>query len=137
MLVTSPFGRSPTARTSPPTRSSASPTGVRLTVLDLGATVARLQMPVPGGGFADVVLGLAAAADYASPTNPYLGATVGRYANRIAGARFTLDGTRHELARQRGHHLPARRPGGLPLPALGRGRRRRDLARARAGQPGR
>ena len=93
MLVTSPFGTLADGSAVTAHTLSASPEGIRLTVLDLGATVARLRMPVPGGGFADVVLGLGSAADYASADNPYLGATVGRYANRIAGARFTLDGT--------------------------------------------
>lgn len=81
---------------------SASSAGLRLTVLDLGATVARLQVPGRDGGLTDVALGLATAADYASGENPYLGATVGRYANRIGGARFTLDGVRHVLAANEG-----------------------------------
>ena len=125
MQVTSPFGTLADGSVVTAHTLSASPEGLRLTVLDLGATVARLRMPVHGGGFADVVLGLRSAADYASADNPYLGATVGRYANRIAGARFTLDGTAPRAGGQRGHDLPARRPRGLPRPSLVRRRRRR------------
>ena len=102
MQVASPFGTLADGSVVTAHPLSASPEGLRLTVLDLGATVARLRMPVPGGGFADVVLGLRSATDYASPDNPYLGATVGRYANRIAGGRFTLDGTGHEVAANEG-----------------------------------
>jgi aldose 1-epimerase len=102
MLVTSPFGTLADGSTVTAHTLSASPEGLRLTVLDLGATVARVRIPVPGSGFTDVVLGLGTAAEYASADNPYLGATVGRYANRIAGARFTLDGTGHQLAANEG-----------------------------------
>jgi aldose 1-epimerase len=75
---------------------------LRLTVLDLGATVARLRVPSAGGGWTDVVLGLGSGADYAAADNPYLGSTVGRYANRIGAARFSLDGTYYELAANEG-----------------------------------
>jgi len=87
--------------------------GLQLTVLDLGATVARVRMPGAGSGLADVALGLATARDYAAPTNPYLGATVGRYANRIAGATFTLDGVRHDLAPNEGPTCLHGGPGGF------------------------
>ena len=113
MQVTSPFGALADGSVVTAHTLSASPEGLRLTVLDLGATVARLRMPVHGGGFADVVLGLRSAADYASADNPYLGATVGRYANRIAGARFTLDGTAHELAANEGTTCLHGGPGGF------------------------
>ena len=63
--------------------------------------------------FVDVVLGLAAASDYAAPTNPFLGSTVGRYANRIAGARFTLDGTEHRLVANEGDTCLHGGPGGF------------------------
>lgn len=102
MLPSAPFGALPDGSDVTAYTLQASAQGLRLTVLDLGATVARLRMPVPAGGLADVVLGLGTAAGYASVDNPYLGATVGRYANRIARARFTLDGTGHELAANEG-----------------------------------
>lgn len=102
VLVTSPFGALADGTTVKAHTLSAAPDGIQLTVLDLGATVSSVRMPSPGNAFADVVLGLGTARDYASPGNPYLGATVGRYANRIRGAQFTLDGVRHELAANEG-----------------------------------
>ena len=113
MPVTSPFGTLADGSAVTAHTLHASADGVRLTVLDLGATVARLQVPVPGGGLADVVLGLGSAADYLAPDNPYLGATVGRYANRIAGAHFTLDGTGHELVPNEGTTCLHGGPGGF------------------------
>jgi galactose mutarotase-like enzyme len=71
--------------------------GVELTVLDLGATVQRLRVPTRDGHPLDAVLGYSDVASYLSPTNPSVGATVGRYANRIAGGRFTLDGKTYPL----------------------------------------
>lgn len=113
MPPTAPFGRLADGSRVTAHTLSASSTGLRLTVLDLGATVARVQVPAPGGGFADVALGLASAADYASGENPYLGATVGRYANRIGGARFTLDGVPHVLTANEGTTCLHGGPGGF------------------------
>jgi aldose 1-epimerase len=76
--------------------------GVRLTVLDLGATVQQLAVPDFAGGGVGVVLGYDDVEGYLSPGNAYLGAVVGRYANRIAGARFTLDGVIHHLTKNEG-----------------------------------
>lgn len=68
--------------------------GPVLTVLDLGATVQSLAW---GDGQPSIVLGYDDVAAYLSTDNDYQGAVVGRYANRIAGARFTLDGVEHRL----------------------------------------
>ncbi|WP_329458888.1 aldose epimerase family protein [Streptomyces sp. NBC_01497] len=82
-----------------------SPTGVRAEILGYGAVLRSLRVPDTGGESADVVLGLPTAAAYAQP-HPYFGATVGRYANRIAHGRFTLDGTAHRVpVNDRGHAL--------------------------------
>ena len=64
--------------------------GLQVGVVTLGARLALLRAPDRDGVAADVVLGLA---DYDTDTD-YLGATVGRYANRIAGGTFALDGRR-------------------------------------------
>jgi galactose mutarotase-like enzyme len=65
--------------------------GPVLEVLDLGATVHRLWVTSGDGVRRDVVLGHPGPEDHL--TSPgYLGSTIGRYANRIAGGRFTLDG---------------------------------------------
>ena len=76
------------------------PPGPVLELLDLGATVRRLV--VDGR---DVVLGYATPAEYLASTS-YVGGTIGRYANRIAGGRFELDGREIWVAaNDRGHHL--------------------------------
>jgi len=113
MLVTSPFGALRDGSRVTAFTLGTLPDGLRLTVLDLGATVARLQVPSADGGVVDVALGLAAASDYVAPTNPFLGSTVGRYANRIAGARFTLDGTEHRLVANEGDTCLHGGPGGF------------------------
>src|SRR3954464_14721901 len=65
--------------------------GPVLEVLDLGAIVHRLWVTGGDGVRRNVVLGHASAEEYLA-SKDYVGATVGRYANRIAGSRFELDG---------------------------------------------
>src|SRR3954469_25000707 len=69
--------------------------GVRAEVLARGATVHRLLVPTATGP-RNVVLGHPSTDDYGAE-HACLDATVGRYANRIRGAAFELDGTRHTL----------------------------------------
>mgnify|MGYP003627489338 CR=1 FL=1 len=66
-------------------------------VLTWGAVIADLRVPCPDGRLQNVVLGFENFADY-PPHSPYFGAVVGRYANRISGGGFTLNGVRHDLA---------------------------------------
>jgi aldose 1-epimerase len=68
-----------------------------------GATLMALDVPDRGGRSTDVVLGFPEPGDY-QRDHPCFGATVGRVANRIAGARFTLDGVEHLLAKNDGPH---------------------------------
>src|SRR5438477_2263178 len=65
-------------------------TGVVAKFITLGATLAELQVPDKDGKFANVVLGFDDVAGYESDANQHFGCTVGRVANRIAGAKFTL-----------------------------------------------
>lgn len=74
-----------------------SPSGLEIDVSTYGAIVTRLLAPDRSGHLADIVLGHDSLADYAE-NRPYFGAIVGRYANRIASGRFTLDGVEYELA---------------------------------------
>lgn len=69
---------------------------LRLGVLTWGATVQSLQTPDRAGAWGDVVLGFDTLDPYLGE-QPFLGATVGRFANRIAGAAFELDGQRYEI----------------------------------------
>lgn len=70
--------------------------GVTATVLTYGATLQKLVGPDRSGKVADVLLGYDDLADYVDHPN-YFGVTVGRYANRIAGGKFTLDGKAYQL----------------------------------------
>jgi len=70
--------------------------GLRARILTYGAILQSLEVPDRAGRAADVVLGYADAATYVTHPN-YFGASVGRYANRIAGGRFTLDNHSYQL----------------------------------------
>ncbi len=73
--------------------------GTRVRVLTYGGIVQSAEVPDRAGRTADVVLGFPGLDGYLAHPGPYFGALAGRYANRIAGGRFTLDGRTHELAR--------------------------------------
>jgi aldose 1-epimerase len=77
------------------------PGGVEVTALALGARITHLFVPDRAGVRADVVLGLHRLAE-CQTDSAYLGATCGRFANRIAGGRFTLDGREFDLDRNEG-----------------------------------
>ena len=65
--------------------------GVSAKIMTLGATLQSLMVPDKAGHADDVVLGYDTAAEYLAHPD-YFGASVGRYANRIAKGKFTLDG---------------------------------------------
>jgi aldose 1-epimerase len=71
--------------------------GMRATVTNYGGIVTSLVVPDRTGQGTDVVLGYDSLEGYLRAT-PYFGAIVGRYANRIAKARFVLDGRAYTLA---------------------------------------
>ena len=72
--------------------------GVRVRVLSYGGIVQSAEVPGRDGRAVNVVLGFADLDGYLTHPQPYFGALVGRYANRIAGCRFTLDGQAYALA---------------------------------------
>ncbi len=79
--------------------------GVEAAITNYGGTVVSLKVADRNGKFEDVVLGYDNLDGYATG-KAYIGATVGRYANRIAHATFTLDGTTYTLAKNDGdNHL--------------------------------
>ncbi|KOV83182.1 aldose epimerase family protein [Nocardia sp. NRRL S-836] len=78
------------------------PGGLTVRVLDYGGVIQSLEAPDRRGVPGNVVLGFPALDDYVANNQPgasrvFLGALVGRYANRIAGGTFTLDGTTYRL----------------------------------------
>jgi aldose 1-epimerase len=75
--------------------------GISVRILEFGAIIQSLVAPDRMGRGTDIVLGYNDLAGYVTDTN-YFGATVGRYANRIAGGSFVLDGKRHTLQRNDG-----------------------------------
>lgn len=75
----------------------ANDSGTVVRVLELGAIVAELRVPDRKGDIADVVLGFDDLAGY-EVNPPYFGCATGRFANRIAGGRFELDGETYQLA---------------------------------------
>ena len=103
-VTTSLFGR--TAAGEPVTAYRiTNSAGASLSVLDYGATVQSLSVPNKQGGLTDVVLGYDSLAQYETSSG-YLGATIGRVGNRIGGARFSLNGVEHVLAKNNGeNHL--------------------------------
>jgi len=79
--------------------------GVSARVITLGATLQSLSVPDRDGRSDDIVLGYSTAKEYLAEPQ-YFGATVGRYANRIAAGRFTLDGKQYVLPTNDGeNHL--------------------------------
>lgn len=75
--------------------------GLQIEVSELGARWLSCLVPLQGGGWREVLLGHATPADHEREPG-YFGAVVGRYANRLDGAAFTLDGRRHELLANEG-----------------------------------
>jgi aldose 1-epimerase len=72
--------------------------GMSVSVIDYGATVTKILVPGRNGEPGDVVLGFDSLGGYLRKDDPYFGCIAGRYANRIAGAKFTLDGKTYTLA---------------------------------------
>ncbi|RBM19011.1 galactose-1-epimerase [Streptomyces sp. PT12] len=89
-----PFGALPDG--TPVARWTLARGGTRLGVLDLGGIVQTLEVPDRQGRVANVSLGFATAEPYMTDS-PYFGALIGRFGNRIAQGRFTLDGTTHQV----------------------------------------
>ncbi len=76
--------------------------GMEVAITNFGATVVLVRVPDRQGHLADVVLGYPTLDGYKTKEDPYFGAVVGRYGNRIANGRFTLDGKQYTLARNNG-----------------------------------
>lgn len=71
--------------------------GMQVKVLDFGAIISAIHVPDRDGAFADVVLGFECIEPYLA-NSAFLGAVIGRFGNRIAEGRFSLDGKDYQLA---------------------------------------
>lgn len=69
-----------------------------------GGRLVSLLVPDSAGKLVDVVVGFDSVDGYAQSTEPYFGATIGRYGNRIAKGKFTLDGKPYTLATNNGQN---------------------------------
>ncbi len=79
--------------------------GLKAEIMTYGGIVTSLQVPDRNGNFADIVLGRDSLDEYIEG-NPYFGALIGRFGNRIAKGKFTLDGVEYTLAVNNGpNHL--------------------------------
>lgn len=80
--------------------------GMEVTFTNYGQRLVSLYVPDKNGQFEDVVLGFSTLQEYIDADEPYFGAMVGRYGNRIAKGKFTLDGKDYKLATNNGeNHL--------------------------------
>ncbi|HTL72164.1 MAG TPA: aldose epimerase family protein [bacterium] len=75
--------------------------GAEAKIMTYGGIVQSLSVPDKNGKFADVVLGFDNLQGYIDKS-PYFGALIGRYGNRIGGAKFTLEGKTYNLATNNG-----------------------------------
>ncbi|MFL7808165.1 MAG: galactose-1-epimerase, partial [Anaerolineae bacterium] len=109
-LEQQPFGLMPDG-TSIDLYTLSNDKGVQVQIINYGGIIVSLTAPDRDGTPADVVLGFDTLQEYVEH-NPFFGALVGRYGNRIAHGRFALDGVQYELATMRGqHHLHGGRVG--------------------------
>ncbi|MBQ8322921.1 MAG: galactose mutarotase [Clostridia bacterium] len=75
--------------------------GTEVDILTYGARIVRISVPDKNGVFSDVIVGCKTPEDYYEK-NPYFGATIGRYGNRIGGAKFSLNGKEYVLEANNG-----------------------------------
>ncbi len=98
------FGKTPAGETVP-LYTLSNRYGYSVSITPYGAIISSIVVPDRAGRPGDVVLGFDRLDGYLAE-HPYFGCVVGRYANRIAGGRFSLDGREYELARNNGpNHL--------------------------------
>jgi len=104
-LETIPFGVSPDGRTVRLFTIKNSQ-GLEISLSECGATLVSVKVPDREGCIEEIALGCESFEEWLENPN-YFGATVGRFGNRIAGGKFSLDGEDYELATNN-------EPGGIP-----------------------
>jgi len=73
-------------------------TGMIVKVLNYGGTITDIIVPDRSGEFENIAMGFDSLSDYLQKGNPYFGCLVGRYANRIAKGKFTLNNQAYMLS---------------------------------------
>ncbi len=71
--------------------------GMQAAITNYGGRLVSLMVPDKNGKMTDVVVGFKSVDDYVNSTEPYFGATIGRYGNRIAKGKFSSDGKQYTL----------------------------------------
>jgi aldose 1-epimerase len=80
--------------------------GMEVKITNYGGIIQSIKVPDRHRNFDNVTLGFATLEEYVDHNDPYFGAIIGRYGNRIAGGQFTLDGVTYQLATNNGpNHL--------------------------------
>lgn len=87
--------------------------GVRMQVTTLGARVMNLWVPDRSGNAVDVVLGFDTPEEYLSSSEPFFGTAIGRYGNRIANGKFSLESKTYDLPINNGKNTLHGGPGGF------------------------
>ena len=77
--------------------------GIEVRAISYGGIITSILAPDHHGAIGDIVLGFDSLDGYVLP-HPYFGAIIGRYGNRIANARFIVDGVEHQLTANDGRH---------------------------------
>ena len=78
--------------------------GLEASITNYGGKVVSLIVPDRSGNMADIVLGFSHIQDYLKTKEPYFGALIGRYGNRIANGRCTLNGQQIQLETNNGNN---------------------------------
>src|SRR5690606_26819917 len=68
---------------------------IKAAITNYGGRLVSLWVPDKNGKMTDVVVGFEGVQDYINSTEPYFGATIGRYGNRIAKGKFSIDGAEY------------------------------------------
>lgn len=78
--------------------------GAQVDILTYGARITRISVPDRNGKFGDVVVGYKKPEDYYKENPFYFGGTIGRFGNRIGGAKFTLNGETYTVEANEGNN---------------------------------
>jgi aldose 1-epimerase len=109
-IKTEPFGKTPDGQ-AVDLYTLTNRNGLKAKVTNYGAILVSVEVPDQQGNLADVTLGYDNLEQYIK-RGSFFGATVGRYANRIGGAKFTIDGVEYKLAANNGpNHIHGGRKG--------------------------